>query len=166
MSAGASSLTASVLGKRPRYEERARSNFPADDIQRRNRLARDILIHFQTDEDSEIRMRIIEEYAKIGDITWAYTNLKNHWCERSRVAKICGTIGDSKLARPILEALKNDKDAYVKLSVAKAFLKIGDRGEALNIFQGLKNYKATNARIRTKIANAFLEFNLFDSVNK
>jgi len=68
------------------------------------------------------------------------------------------------LARPILDFLKNDEDAYVKLSVAKAFLKIGDRGKALNIFQGLK--KNDNAYIRTKIANAFLEFNLFDSVNK
>ena len=129
-------------------------------------LARPILEALKNEDDSAIRVSVAEAYAKIGDITWAYTkldDLKNIRCERSRVAEICGTIGDSKLARPILEALKNDEDANVKLSVAKAFLKIGDRGEALNIFQGLKN---DNAYIRTKIANAFLEFNLFDSVNK
>ena len=129
-------------------------------------LARPILEALKNEDDSAIRMMVIEEYAKIGDITWAYTkldDLKYNWCERSRVAEICGTIGDSKLARPILDFLKNDIDAFVKLSVAKAFLKIGDRGKALNIFQGLKN---DNASIRTKIANAFLEFNLFDSVNK
>ncbi len=130
-------------------------------------LARPILEALKNEDDSAIRVSVVEAYAKIGDITWAYTKLyglKINRCERSRVAEICGTIGDSKLARPILEALKNDKDAYVKLSVAKAFLKIGDRGEALNIFQGLK--KNDNAYIRTKVANAFLEFNLFDSVNK
>ena len=130
-------------------------------------MARPILEALKNEDDSAIRVSVVEAYAKIGDITWAYTkldDLKNNRCERSRVAEICGTIGDSKLARPILEALKNDEDAYVKLSVAKALLKIGDRGEALNIFQGLK--KNDNAYIRTKIANAFLEFNLFDSVNK